>query len=178
MVRLLFFRILVPAFCGTAPPGGARPGTYEKQTSRQTGHPDINCLIFARIPPLFPHLPASSRITREAMHAFPPNPNRRVPAHSWTPEIGVVSTMSPRRKGIICCLPRWECSPESSRRCRPSSTRDCAERWAHRSARRWCHSPWDWQPQRLRHCCSDRTRWYLSRRSTAPGGCGSPGSSA
>lgn len=33
------------------------------------------------------------------MHAFPPNPNRRVPAHSWTPEIGVVSTMSPRRKG-------------------------------------------------------------------------------
>ena len=179
MVRLLFFRILVPAFCGTVhPPGGARPGTYEKQTSRQTGHPDINCLIFAHTPPPLFHLPASSRITAEAMHAFPPNPNRRVPAHSWTPEIGVVSTMSPRRKGIICCLPRWECSPESSRRCRPSSTRDCAERWAHRSARRWCHSPWDWQPQRLRHCCSDRTRWYLSRRSTAPGGCGSPGSSA
>lgn len=36
-------------------------------------------------PPLFPHLPASFRITREAMHAFPPNPNRRVPAHSWPP---------------------------------------------------------------------------------------------
>lgn len=56
------------------PPGGARPGTYEKQTSRQTGHPDINCLIFARTPPprfsrIFLYLPASP--TKPCMPSLP-----------------------------------------------------------------------------------------------------------
>ncbi len=113
MVRLLFFRILVPAFCGTAPQAGPGRETYEKQTSRQPDTQTSIALIFARTPPppLFPHLlylPASP--TKPCMPSLPIR-TAASQRTSRTPEIGVVSTMSPRRKGIMCCLPRWECSP-------------------------------------------------------------------
>ena len=87
MVRLLFFRILVPAFCGTAPQAGPGREPLKSRRLDKPDTPDVDLLniLLRTPPPLFPRLPASSRRTREAMHAFPPNPNRRVPAHSLDP---------------------------------------------------------------------------------------------
>lgn len=80
------------------PPGGARPGTYEKQTSRQTGHPDINCLIFAHTPPpafpasscIFPHHPRSHACLPS--QSEPPRPSAQPDPRNRRREYNVAET--------------------------------------------------------------------------------------